>query len=422
MNKKIHYGWFIVAACFLINFCIIGITSLGVSVFLPALRAKLGLTGAQSSFVLSIQGITTIVTLKLAGSFYKKHSTHVVCFIFGMFAVLGFLVMAHSQSIGMLYTGAALTGLTLGGGGHIPTSSLVNRWFSQKRGTAIGMYSVGASMSGILFVPIISWVIQSSSLMTAFYVTAILILACQCIAFLIIRDSPADKGLQPFGYGDEPAATNKAPAAAPATGVTYREAHRMPQYYLLAFVIFAIGFTVKPALSHRMIFAVSIGFEQLAVSAAISVASMVSFVTTPIYGILKDKFGTYTSNWYIFTMWILALLSFNLITYSPFMIYVVCVICTFGSVIGSMSSPFWVTDLFGTRDYGQIFSDMLIFANIGIIVGSYAFGAIADLTGTYLSGYQVCAVLVVICLIITQCLYRSQSRKAVMPETATAKR
>lgn len=421
MNKKTHYGWFIVAACFLINFCIIGITSLGVSVFLPALRAKLGLTGAQSSFVLSIQGITTIVTLKLAGSFYKKYSTRVICFIFGMFAVLGFLVMAHSQSIGMLYTGAALTGLTLGGGGHIPTSSLVNRWFSQKRGTAIGMYSVGASMSGILFVPIISWVIQSNSLMTAFYVTAILILACQCIAFLIIRDSPADKGLQPFGYGDEPASGNKAPTAAPATGVTYREAHRMPQYYLLAFVIFAIGFTVKPALSHRMIFAVSIGFEQLAVSAAISVASMVSFVTTPIYGMLKDKFGTYTSNWYIFTMWILALLSFNLITYSPFMIYVVCVICTFGSVIGSMSSPFWVTDLFGTRDYGQIFSDMLIFANIGIIVGSYAFGAIADLTGTYLSGYQVCAVLVVICLIITQCLYRSQSRKAVMPETVTAK-
>lgn len=421
MNKKIHYGWFIVAACFLINFCIIGITSLGVSVFLPALRTKLGLTGAQSSFVLSIQGTTTIVTLKLAGSFYKKYSPRVVCFIFGMFAVLGFLVMAHSRSIGMLYTGAALTGLTLGGGGHIPTTSLVNRWFSQKRGTAIGMYSVGSSMSGILFVPIISWVIQSSSLMTAFYVTAILILACQCTAFLIIRDSPADKGLQPFGYGDEPATANKAAAAAPAAGVTYREAHRMPQYYLLAFVIFAIGFTVKPALSHRMIFAVSIGFEQLAVSAAISVASMVSFFTTPIYGMLKDKFGTSASNWYIFTMWLLALLSFNLITYSPFMIYVVCVICTFGSVIGSMSSPFWVTDLFGTRDYGQIYSDMLIFSNIGIIVGSYAFGAIADLTGTYLSGYQICAVLVVICLIITQSLYRNQNRKAVMQETATAR-
>lgn len=420
MNKKIHYGWFIVAACFLINFCIIGITSLGVSVFLPALRTKLGLTGAQSSFVLSIQGITTIVSLKIAGSFYKKYSPRAVCFVFGLFAVLGFLVMAHSQSIGMLYAGAALTGITLGGGGHIPTTSLVNRWFSQKRGTAIGMYSVGSSMSGILFVPIISWVIQTSSLMTAFYVTAILILACQCIAFLIIRDSPADKGLQPLGYGDAPAAANKAPAAAQAAGITYREAHRMPRYYLLAFVIFAIGFTVKPALSHRMIYAVSIGFDQLAVSAAISVASMVSFVTTPIYGMLKDKFGTSASNWYIFTMWTLALLSFSLITYSPFMIYIVCIICTFGSVIGSMSSPFWVTDLFGTRDYGQIYSDMLIFSNIGIIVGSYAFGAIADLTGTYLSGYKICAVLVVICLVITQSLYRSQSRKAVLSETPVA--
>ena len=60
MNKKIHYAWYVMAAAFMMNLCVIGVASVGISIFLPALREKLNLTGTQSSFIMSLQGIATI--------------------------------------------------------------------------------------------------------------------------------------------------------------------------------------------------------------------------------------------------------------------------------------------------------------------------------------------------------------------------
>ena len=44
MNKKIHYAWYVMAAAFMMNLCVIGVASVGISIFLPALREKLNLT------------------------------------------------------------------------------------------------------------------------------------------------------------------------------------------------------------------------------------------------------------------------------------------------------------------------------------------------------------------------------------------
>lgn len=63
MNKKIHYAWYVMAAAFMMNLCVIGVASVGISIFLPALREKLNLTGTQSSFIMSLQGIATIAAL-----------------------------------------------------------------------------------------------------------------------------------------------------------------------------------------------------------------------------------------------------------------------------------------------------------------------------------------------------------------------
>ena len=65
MNKKIHYAWYVMAAAFMMNLCVIGVASVGISIFLPALREKLNLTGTQSSFIMSLQGIATIAACRL---------------------------------------------------------------------------------------------------------------------------------------------------------------------------------------------------------------------------------------------------------------------------------------------------------------------------------------------------------------------
>ena len=118
MNKKIHYAWYVMAAAFMMNLCVIGVASVGISIFLPALREKLNLTGTQNSFIMSLQGIATIAALGGAGNLYKKYSVRSVNLFFVFICIIGFVLMGVADSIPVLYLGAILTGITLGGAGH----------------------------------------------------------------------------------------------------------------------------------------------------------------------------------------------------------------------------------------------------------------------------------------------------------------
>lgn len=424
MSKKIHYAWFVMVGAFLMNLCVIGVASVGISIFLPSLREKLSLTGTQSSFIMSLQGIATIATLWGAGFLYKKYSVRLVNACFVVVCIIGFLIMGNATSILMLYLGALLTGVTLGGAGHVPTSTLINRWFIKSRGKAFGVVTVGSGVSSTILTPAITWVIQNYSILHGFLFASAVVLVLETVAFFIVRNYPEDMGLKPYGYEESPAGQ---PAAAGAgnrqlTGYTQKEALKMPSFWLLGFVAFLVGFTVKPAIGHIIVYATSVGFEPMVAASAFSAYALVNIFTKPLYGAIKDKFGTYKSNWYIFLAYGIGLASAAIIFRGTVFLYLFTLLFAIGIPIGTMSNPFWTTDLFGTREYGAIYSNILAFYNIGIILGSTFFGLMTDLTGTYLTGYLVCAGMMLLGLIIMQGLYQSRKKgnSAAMKESPAA--
>ena len=95
---------------------------------------------------------------------------------------------------------------------------------------------------------------------------------------------------------------------------------------------------------------------------------------------------------------------------TPFL-YLFALLFAIGIPIGTMGNPFWTTDLFGNREYGAIYSYILAFYNVGIILGSTFFGLMTDLTGTYLTGYMVCASMMLVGLVVIQSLYLSRKRQ-----------
>lgn len=412
MRKKIHYAWFIMIAAFLMNLCVIGVTSVGISIFLPSLKVKLDLTATQSSFIMSLQGISTIATLWGAGLLYKKYSVRLVNICFVFVGIIGFLIMGKATSIPTLYFGAILTGVTLGGAGHVPTSTLINRWFIKSRGKALGIVTIGSGVSSTLLTPIITWTIQNHSIMHGFLFAIAVILVLESIAFFIIRNAPEDIGLKPYGY--EAVATDESngtiDSKPQATGYTQKEALKMPSFWLLGFVAFLVGFTVKPAIGHIIVYATDSGFEPMVAASAFSAYALINIFTKPIYGAIKDHFGTYKSNWYIFLAYGIGLASAMVISRGSIFLYMFTLLFAIGIPIGTMSNPFWTIDLFGTREYGAIYSNILAFYNIGIILGSTFFGLMTDLTGTYLTGYLVCAGMMLLGLIVMQSIYRARKR------------
>ena len=139
--------------------------------------------------------------------------------------------------------------------------------------------------------------------------------------------------------------------------------------------------------------------------------AFVNIFTKPLYGAIADRFGTYKSNWYIFIVYGVGLASAAFITIGTPFLYLFALLFAIGIPIGTMGNPFWTTDLFGNREYGAIYSYILAFYNVGIILGSTFFGLMTDLTGTYLTGYMVCASMMLVGLVVIQSLYLSRKRQ-----------
>ena len=405
MKKKFHYAWLVMFACFLMNLCVIGIASLGISLFLPYLRESLNLSATQSSFVLSLQGITTILTLGVAGTLFKKYSVRLINLAFIFVCVIGFVLMAFAQNIFMLYAGALLSGITLGCSGHVPTSTLINRWFIKARGTAFGFVTVGSGVCTLVLSPIITGVIETYSVTAGFLFAAGVMLVLELIAFFIARNKPEDMGLKPYGYEEslkEDANSSKPVGEKQLSGYTHKQALKSPSFWILGIVVFMVGFTVKPAIGHLVAYAQEAGHPAMLAAAAYSLYGGLNIVSKPLYGAIKDKIGTFNSNWYIFLAYGIGLGSALLVPNGTVFLYVFIILFSIGVPIGTMGNPFWVTDLFGLKEYGAIYSNIMVFYNLGITIGSSLFGILCDFTGTYLTGYIVCAVMMFVGLVIVQ--------------------
>ena len=86
--------------------------------------------------------------------------------------------------------GDMLAGVSYGLGAMLPASILMLRWFSSRRGTAIGICAAGTGISAVVFSPILSALIERFSLRVCFYFEALVSLLAAGLVFLLIRESP----------------------------------------------------------------------------------------------------------------------------------------------------------------------------------------------------------------------------------------
>ena len=93
-----------------------------------------------------------------------------------------------------------LAGVSHGLGAMLPASILMLRWFSSRRGTAIGICAAGTGISAVVFSSILSALIKRSSLRVCFYFEALVSLLAAGLVFLLIR-KPEACGLPRMEHG-----------------------------------------------------------------------------------------------------------------------------------------------------------------------------------------------------------------------------
>ncbi|MEC7457229.1 MAG: MFS transporter, partial [Actinomycetota bacterium] len=219
-----------------------------------------GVGGPLAAFVMSRIGLrsTTVMSLLLAA--------------------VSFLFSARTESLWSFYLWFGFgAGLASGLIASVLGATIANRWFVDRRGLVTGIFGASTSAGLLVFFPFFTALAANSGWRRSLEIGAVLLVATAIPAAWLMRDSPADVGLAPYGGSPEP-------TRAPDRGL-FRRAVRRPEFWLLAVTFMVCGVTSNGLVGqHFIAHATEHGFAEVTAANWLAVMGMFNFVGTLVSG------------------------------------------------------------------------------------------------------------------------------------------
>lgn len=210
--RPIFFGWKVVAAAFTAALFAYGAGLYGPSVFLHALQALHGWTIAIISAAITMQFLFSAAMVAFLADAHRRFGVAAVTRAGTVAFCLGLVGWGLASTPWHLFAAALLTGAgyaTMSGAGII---AMVSPWFERQRPAALSHAFNGASLSGVIFVPLWTILIDRLGLTAAaITVSAAMLVVLWSLAGRYLRPTPDAMGLAPDGapmprVGTEPQA------------------------------------------------------------------------------------------------------------------------------------------------------------------------------------------------------------------------
>ncbi|MER6674620.1 MFS transporter [Streptomyces sp. NPDC000983] len=233
-RRRIHRAWFVAAVTF--------VTIIGAAAFrsLPGLLIdplhqefgwSRGTIASAVSVNLALYGLTAPFAAALMDRFGIRKVVAVALTVIAIGSGLTYWMTAAWQ---LLLCWGLLVGLGSGSMALAFAATVTNRWFTERRGLVTGILTAASASGQLIFLPLLSWMVDEHDWRPAAVTVALAALAVVPFVWLLLRDHPADVGLKPYG------AKEFVPKPPPATGAARRavrvllDAARTGPFWLLA--------------------------------------------------------------------------------------------------------------------------------------------------------------------------------------------
>ena len=202
IKRKVFYGWWVTIGCALVVFGVAG-GQFSFGVFMRPMTGDFDWSRGTLSAAFGVTYLISGLLRPFAGYLADRYSPKWVA-LAGVL-IMGWMLALIStvQALWQLYAMFAVMsfGVTLGTGPIL--TKIVSQWFVARRGLTLGLVSGAGSFGAMILVPATSAFLVLLSWREAYLFLAILLVAVILpIGILLIRDRPEDKGLAPFGAGD----------------------------------------------------------------------------------------------------------------------------------------------------------------------------------------------------------------------------
>ena len=289
-RPDIFYGWTIVGVCFLaLNFST-GIVFMGYPPLILTIQEQFGTSRALASSGPSVASISLGIIALFMGGIVQKFSAKWIMTIGTALISIGFLIISLVDNI---YVLLATYGIFIGTGyvsmGIVTGSTLITRWFKDKRGLALGIINLSPGM--VLFPLLTSYILVNYGLKAVFQVNALLFALLIPIMLLVVN-RPEDRGLLPLGADPgetPPSGGQQASASAPAGNV--KDLLTNSKFWLLSLGIAILTGAANVISSQAIPMLRDAGVPQMTATSAISLYGLAIALAAPAFGVLVDKIG-----------------------------------------------------------------------------------------------------------------------------------
>lgn len=409
------YGWVIVAVAF-VTMAISVSARTSFSLLFPPILDEFGWDRGLAAGAFSFGFLVSAVLSPVVGYLMDRRGPR---FVFEMGVVLlatGLLCATAVEKPWQLY-------LTLGvlvcGGSNCMTytaqSQFLPNWFARRRGLALSVAFSGAGVGALVLLPWLQTIIQHDGWRASCWAMGILVIVVLGPVNLLLWRRPQDVGLRPDGGGRAEGTTaartaNIVDPAWAAIDWTLARAVRTERFWWIIIGYFCGLFAWYAVQVHQTKYLVEVGFGAMEAAWALGLVSVVAIPGQIALGALSDRIGR---EW----IWTTACAGFGIcyaaliaLEQGPSQVLLYVMVIAQGMLGYSLTSVMGpiVAEIFEGRHYGSIFGTVTIALTGGGAAGSWAAGAIHDMTGSYRLAFVAA---IACCVISAIAIWRAAPRK-----------
>jgi MFS family permease len=391
--RRFFYGWVIMAACFMVTTVASG-TMMGFGVFITPMAEDMGWSHSALSFSYALSALVTGIGILIVGSFLHSHSVRLIFSLSTLVHCFGIYMTSMATTLEAFYFWYGLVASAGRSAFFLSTATLITRWFEKRRGLVMGLTMAGNGVGPFIFSPLITWMIFMWNWQTAYMVLSALMTVCLAVSSLLIRNSPHEMGLAPYGGEYAPVPVPPPPGAhgaskpARATGSVWGDVLHTEGFWSLSFINLFCCLCHSIPLVHIVGFALSAGLSAFTSSWVLALMSLSSVVGRIYWGMFADRHGAR------FALMLTLFMQGSLILWlvkaqDPVVFFMYAVVWGFG--YGGVGTQYGIVsrEIFGARLFGPGYGGQHIFAMVGMAAGGFLGGYLYDVSHSYVTSWLV---------------------------------
>ena len=359
-------------------------------VMLTSLCDEFKWSRGEVSLGFTLATLTAMLTMPLTGwltdRFGARKPILICTTVFGALYASLALLTPHLWHLFLIFL---LLGLVGPGTSAVPHASLISRWFTERRGLALGFAMSGTALGGVIWPWATQKLLGNFGWRNAYAISggAVLLVAIP-LMLLLLKDPPAAERKAEQVSNDNQ-----------ANGLTRREALRGSLLWLLLGAFFVISMSIQACMIHLVPLLKDRGMTPNSAALVASVMGVAGMIGRLGMGYLLDRLPAER----------VPTLAFGVVAAGIFLLfggatgfgaYIAAALIGFGYGSESATIPFLVSRYFGLRSFGEIYSYLFVTVPLGGALGPALMGMGYDRTGSYQLVLLLCGVATVIAALL----------------------